>query len=281
VSRQAEPRADPYRYAGEKLHRHWERLHLGDREPWPDERRVSALARPSALAGAVAARGGAAAVAAELQQAWRDFHSGEFGHAIRHGSGLGALGASVANKAAEVQTRAAAPGEPAALKALTAAIGRGEAAVGALPDDPNAHYMLALVLGRYSQRISILKALAGGLAGRVRAHLERTLELEPRHAEAHLAFGLYHAEIVRQLGALAGRLTYGASAEAALDHFRRATRLAPALPIVHLEHAHALVLLDAGRYREEARALYARAAACAAVDAVEALDVARARRGLP
>jgi tetratricopeptide (TPR) repeat protein len=163
---------------------------------------------------------------------------------------------------------------------LTAAIDRGEAAVTQLPDYPNAHYMLALVIGRYSQRISILKALSRGFAGRVRSHLQKTLQLEPRHADAHVAFGLYHAEIVGQLGALAASLTYGASREAALDHFRRATRLAPASAIVHIEHAHGLLRLDADRYFEEARSLYERAATCEPLDAMEELDVACAAREL-
>lgn len=280
MGRKAEPQTGQYYYAGEELHRHWSRLHLGDRESWPDEQRISALARQPAFAAVVAARGGPAATAAGLQEAWREFHAGQFAQAARRGSVLGAPGACVAGKAAEARSLHAPEGDSAALEALTAAIAQSEAAVTGQPDYPNAHYTLALVLGRYSQRISIVKALAAGLAGRVRQHLERALELEPRHAEAHLAFGLYHAEILHQLGALAGRLTYGASSEAAHEHFRRAARLAPALPIVHLEHARGLLLLDAKRYREEALSLYRRAAECEPRDAREALDVARARRGL-
>lgn len=277
-----EPAPARYRYTGDKLHRQWERLHLGDCEPWPDGRRVTAFTRQQvSFADLVTARGGTAAVAERLQEAWRQFHAGDFVAAAALGDALGALGASVANKSVGVQSLYSPRSESQKLKMLTIAITRGEGAVAQLPDYPNAHYMLALVLGRYSQRISILKALAQGLAGRVRTHLEQTLRLEPHHAEAHLAFGLYHAEIVSQLGALAARLTYGASRDAALDHFRHATQLAPAFGIVHIEHARGLLLLDADRYREQAQALYSRAAACQPRDAMEALDVERASRGLP
>ncbi len=55
-------------------------------------------------------------------------------------------------------------------------------AVETLADYANAHYTLAL--GPYSQGIPILKALSNGITARVRTHLERTLALEPRHAEA-------------------------------------------------------------------------------------------------
>ncbi len=266
--------------AGATLRSRWERLHRGDCEPWPDAERIERLARKHrAFAASLEPYAGAEALARGLQSAWDEFHAGEFRAAIEHGERLGPLGASVANKAAAVCTLYSPPGASEALATLAAAVARAEAAVETLPDYPNAHYLLALVLGRYSQRISILKALAEGLAGRVRSHLERTLKLEPRHAEAHLAFGLYHAEIIGKLGGLAAALTYGASRDAALEHFARATRLAPDAPIVLMEHANGLLLLDAQRNREEACTLYREAAALAPADAMERLDIERARRG--
>jgi tetratricopeptide (TPR) repeat protein len=258
----------------------WEQLHRGDREPWPDEGVIARFARSSpAFASWLEAAEGPATLALALQSAWQEFHAGKFAAAIERGSLLGPLGASAANKAAAVHTLYAKSFGARQLAMLEAAIERGEAAVELLPEYANAHYLLALVLGRYSQRISIVRALTQGFAGRVRTHLERTLELEPQHAEACVAFGLYHAEIVARLGALAARLTYGASGEAALDCFKRALKLAPASPIVHMEYANGLLLLDAGRHREQARTLYEQAAAFAPGDAMERLDVQRAKRG--
>ncbi|HUN25746.1 MAG TPA: hypothetical protein VMU67_05505 [Steroidobacteraceae bacterium] len=263
------------------LHDRWERLHAGDREPWPDERRVRELARANtAVAPWVAGRGGPAPVAAELQAAWGAFHAGQYREGIERGAELGALGAQAANKAAAVHSINTRESGARVLKILESAVERGERAVEVLPDCANAHYMLALVLGRLSQRISVLKALSAGFGGRVRTHLERALELEPRHAEAHVALGLYHAEIVGRLGALAARLTYGASRDGAIEHFRRALDLAPHSPIVSIEYANGLLVLDPHGNREQARALYERAAACEPLDAMERLDVGRARRGL-
>jgi tetratricopeptide (TPR) repeat protein len=263
------------------LRNRWERLHQGDCEPWPDERLIVRCRRRSrAFAAWLEAGEGPTVLAQRLQQAWQEFHGGEFAAAIEHGSELGALGVSAANKAAAVDTLHFGGSTAEALHILEAAISRGERAVELLPDYPNAHYLLALVLGRYSQRISILKALGAGLAGRVRNHLERTLQLEPQHAEAHVAFGLYHAEIVGKLGALAAALTYGVSRDAAIEHFKHALEFAPHSPIVHIEYANGLLLLDAGRYREQARTLYATAAAFEPADAMERLDVERARRGV-
>jgi tetratricopeptide (TPR) repeat protein len=266
---------------GEALHRLWSRLHQTDREPWPDARAVGRLTKGHAqVASSVEAYGGPVAVAQALQEAWRAFHSGAFAGAVQAGERLGAVGASVANKSVAIDSLYSQRSGTQLLKALESAITRGEQAIAQLPHHPNAHYTLALVIGRYSQRISIVKALAAGLAGRVREHLERTLSLEPRHAEAHVAFGLYHAEIVAKLGSLAAGLTYGASARAAIDHFREALALAPSSPIVRMEYAHGLLLLDGTAHRRQAQELYAQAAACQPADEMERLDVARARRGL-
>jgi tetratricopeptide (TPR) repeat protein len=273
-------RAKPLASSGQ-LEAQWSRLHAGDREPWPQEASIAVLAKQEAgFASWLDTHARAGAFARDLQRAWLEFHAGRFRKAIELGSALGPLGASVANKAAAVDTLYAREASE-VLATLSAAIERGEKAIELLPRYANAHYTLALVLGRYSQRISILRALATGLAGRVRTHLEKALELESHHAEAHVALGLYHAEIVSKLGAFAASMTYGASAEKALEHFRRAVRLAPQAPIVSIEYANGLLLIDADRYRAQARELYEHAAAFEPADAMELADVERARRGVP
>jgi len=256
-------------------------VHHTDREPWPDEALIKRMAaRHPAVASWVESQKDAATAAVALQKAWGVFHAGDFAKAIEAGSHLGPLGAVVASKAAAIDTLYAKHTQAQVLKILDAAGKRGEEAVRVLDDHANAHYTLALVLGRYSQRISILAALAEGLGGRVRRHLERAVELEPRHAEAHLALGLYHAEIVAKLGSVVASLTYGASREGAAEHFEHALKLAPASPIVLMEFANGLLLLDKAANEKRALALYEKAGACEPLDEMERLDVARARRGL-
>ena len=270
--------ASDYSYSGNDLKKHWAALHKGDCEPYPSEQAIARLtkAHPGLARGATR-QGGAAAVAAQLQEAWGAFHRGDFVRAIETANEQGPLGAAAANKAAAIHTLYLEKDERQRLDLLKAAIERGDSAVEQLPDYANAHYTLALVLGRYSQRISILEALASGFAGRVHTQLERTLELEPRHAEAHIALGLYHAEIVSKLGGLAARLTYGASQDAAIEHFRQAIKLVPKSAIAHVEYARGLLLLDADRHRREVDQLCAHAAACKPLDVMEHLDVERAK----
>ncbi len=279
TSSPAAQRAAPH--GADELKARWERLHRTDREPWPD---AALIAREAAAAPPFAEwlrhYGSGRKLAAALQAAWGRFHAGEFRAAIEQGASLGALGACVANRAAAVESLYTQAGNAEVMELLLAAVARGEAALEVLAAHANAHYTLALVLGRYSQRISILKAITDGLAARVRAELERTLELEPQHAEAHVALGLYNAEIVNKLGGVVASLTYGASSKDSIEHFKQALKLAPHSPIVHMEYAYGLLLLDARRYREEAQALYEVAATTEPLDAMEALDVERAKRGL-
>ena len=67
----------------------------------------------------------------------------------------------------------------------------------------------AYALGRYSQGISVAKALAQGLGSKVKNALETTIKLAPKHADAHIALGAFHAEVIDKVGSLLGR-TQGA-----------------------------------------------------------------------
>src|SRR5262249_59881323 len=79
-----------YDYAGDKLAKAWPKLHAGDQEPFPDEKHVARLIKANAGLGKDAAK-----LAAELQDAWRAFHHGDFQQAYEAGVALKALGASL------------------------------------------------------------------------------------------------------------------------------------------------------------------------------------------
>ena len=266
--------AKGYAYAGDALKKAWPKLHAGDCEPFPDAKRAAALSK---AAGKAAPKLDADALAAALQDAWRAFHRGDFKAAHDAGVALGPIGASVAVKALGIHATYLVDDEGERLKRYEQAATLAEAAVKALPDEANSHYRHAFALGRYSQGLSIAKALKMGIAGKVRAALETTLELAPKHAEAHTALALYHAEIINKIGAMIGGLTYGAKAAEAEKHIREAVKLTPASPIAHIEHGNVLLLLDEARNEDAAAEAYERAAKCKPLDAMEALDAAWAR----
>jgi tetratricopeptide (TPR) repeat protein len=267
--------AKGFQHAGEALKKAWPKLHAGDCEPWPDDKRAAALIK---AAGKSAPKGlDAAALARALQDAWRAFHRGDFKTAFEAGEALGPIGASVATKAIGIHATYLVAGDADKLARFEQAAKLAEGAIKALPDEANSHYRHAFALGRYSQGLSIAKALKQGIAGKVRESLDTALELAPKHAEAHTALALYHAEIIGKIGSMIGGLTYGAKASEADAHIKAALKLTPESPIAHIEHGNILMLLHGDKQEDAAAAAYEKAAKLKPQDAMEALDAAFAR----
>jgi tetratricopeptide (TPR) repeat protein len=238
---------EPYRRDPAELKAFWGALHQGDREPFPGED--------------------------ALVEAWAAFHAGDFERAVTLADAIGISAHAVANKATGIHASYLEDDERRQLACFQTAIDRAEKAIKNFPDDPNAHYFHAFNLGRFSQSISVVKAVKKGYAGKIRESLERTLELQPDHAEAHTAMGLYHAEIIDKLGKLVGSMTYGASESEALKHLERSVSLTPEAPIAHIEYANGLYLLFGERRLDEVTDFYIKASEMKPRDAMERLDV--------
>ena len=262
-------------YADAKLAEAWDELHRGDREPYPSTERIAALLKRAPKLAKDAAK-----AATELQEAWRAYHRGDFQKACEIGESLGALGATVANKAEGIHAVYLVEDEAEKLECFERCAKRAEAAIVELPDEVNAHYFRAFAWGRYSQGISITKALAQGLAGKVRESLDRTLALDDAHAEAHTALGLYHAEIVNKVGGMLAGLTYGAKAATGMAHLEKAIKLTPKAPIAHIEFGNGLLLLNGDKKMDDAAGAYERASKIKPIDAMQALDIAFAKSQL-
>lgn len=270
--------AKAFAYAGDALKKAWPKLHAGDCEPFPDAKHTAALIK---AAGKAAPKGmDANALAEALQDAWRSFHAGDFKAAFDAGEALGPVGASVATKAIGIHTTYLVDNDAEKLKRFEQAAKLAEAAIKALPDEANSHYRHAFALGRYSQGLSIAKALKDGIAGKVRTSLDTALSLAPKHAEAHTAMAIYHGEIINKIGAMIGGLTYGAKASEAEKHIKEALKLTPTSPIANIEHGNLLMLLHGDKKEDAAAAAYEKAAGCKPLDAMEALDAAYAKSEL-
>ena len=240
-----------YNYAGAALKKNWDRLHKSDCEPFPKDEAA--------------------------QEAWRLFHAGEFEQAVRVGLEAGGLGINAANKAANIYANYLEKSEPKQSKIFEEVAARCEALQKADPKNANAFYSHAYALGRYSQLVGVAKALTQGIARRVKASLDTTLKLQPKNADAHIALGAYHAEIIAKVGSLVGGLTYGASKDKSLEHYQTALKLNSGSAIARIEHANGIVMLIGKSKMKEAERLYAEAAACTPMDAMERLDVELAK----
>ena len=266
-----------YDYPGAALKKNWDRLHLGDREPYPD---------PDHLERLIAANPGLEPdlpikkAAGELQKAWRAYHGGDFATAAKLGLAVGPLGYNVANKASIIYASYLEEDPEDKLALLIGAARRAEEVQACAEALPNAWYFHAQALGRYGQELSIAKVLAEGLGDKVKTSLERAIALEPQHADARIALGAYNAVVIYKMGETIGRLTYGASRKGSLEHFRAALELNPDSAIGRIEYANGLVMLFGKDKLDEAIALYEEAAASAPADAMERLDVELAKAEL-
>jgi hypothetical protein len=259
-------------YAGDKLAKAWAKLHAGDLEPYPDEKHVAKLLKANPKLGKDATK-----ISAQLLDAWRAFHRGDFHDAYEAGTALKELGASVAIKAGGIHATYLVKNEKEKLARFDGLADYADAATAALPGEANSHYRRAFALGRYSQCLSITQALAQGIAGKVKASLDAALKLAPKHAEAHTALGLYHAEIVGKVGGMLAKLTYGASAGEAEKQLKEALKLTPDSPIAWIEYGNAQLLLRGEKGEDAAAEAFAKATKLKPRDAMEALDAGWAK----
>lgn len=243
-----------YGYPGDALEKCWARLHQGDCEPFPDDVKV--------------------------QDAWRSYHAGDFAKAVELGLACGLAGYNAANKAAAIYANYLESDEPRKGALLLEVARRCEEQQTQTPADANAWYLHAYALGRYSQSISVVKALAQGLGGKIKSSLTQALELQPRHADAHVALGAYHAEVIDKVGAMVAGLTYGAKKSVGNELLEAALKLNPESAITRIEYANALVMMFGKAKMKEAEQLYQEAAAFVPMDAMERLDVEAARAEL-
>jgi hypothetical protein len=248
------PHLGEYHFDATSLAREWPRLHAGDAEPLPED--------PAVL------------------DAWVLLHNGEFQRAVKAGLQAGGRGITAANKASCVYANYLEQNETTRLAIFCEVAARAQAQAVQEPTYANAWFWQAFAIGRHSQGISVARALAQGLGGQVKEALETTIKLQPRHADAHIALGAFHAEVIDKVGTLVGGMTHGASKEVGLKLFEDALKINPRSAIGMIEYANGLMMLEGEQRTPQATALYERAAAFEPADAIERLEVELARAQL-
>jgi len=247
----------PFPYAGEyaftvaSIRNQWDRLHAGDREPLPQDD--------------------------PLLQAWAHFHNGDFFEATALGLSLGSAGVNVVNKATCIYATYLEKRESRRLALFLDVAERAGQALALDPNNLNAYYLRAYALSRYSQCISVAKALAQGLGTKVRVDLETVIRRDPHHADAHIALGSFHAEVIDKVGAMVGAMTYGANKKVGLELFTRALKLNVQSALGMVEYAQAILMLEGEKMLADAAHLYQKAASAQPADAWERLEVELAK----
>lgn len=240
------------RLEGDRLQDLWTPLHRNDLEPWP--------ADPA------------------LREGWRRFHEGDFEAAASAGRAAGGdRGAALEHRATCSYATYVEPHEPARFALLQEVAERAQRQQTLSPGDASAWYWQGHALGRYSQGISVARALARGLGRQVRTALETCLRLAPDHVDAHLALARFHAETIDQVGELIGGMVHGARKDLGLEHYGQALRLSPdSLTVLH-EAADGLWMLSGEAAQGQVAELLEHAATLEPRDATECLYLRAAR----
>ncbi|MDT8989864.1 hypothetical protein RQP54_03215 [Curvibacter sp. APW13] len=240
-----------HRFDRAKLRRLWSRLHASDAEPLPDTDR--------------------------LTEAWCHFHSGQFEKAVALGLALGAQGHNVANKAACIHASYLEPSEKQRHAVFLDVARRAADDCGKDPHNASAHFWHGYALGRYSEGISVTKALAMGIGSKTKQALETSIALRPDRADAYVALAMFHADIIDKVGALIAHMTYGVRRDTGMALFSKALSLSPQSPYVLVACAQGRQMLESTGDDGGTQALYQHALRMQPADAHEALLLALAR----
>ncbi len=241
-------------FSGVALKEQWDNLHAGNLEPYPEDE--------------------------NLQEAWRCYHQGDFAQAVDIGNKLGDQGAIVSAFATVIYAQYVEEDGDEKIRLFKSAITLCELHLETSPDVLNLHYMYAVAMGRYSQFISMVEALQQGFGKKIKDALEACLALNASHAEALVTYGGWNAEIVDKAGAMLGKLMYGATKDASVEHYQKALAFTPNSPIPYIEYAYGLQLMYGEMKIDDSITYLEKGLLLKPADAMQALDQQAAKAQL-
>ena len=206
---------------------------------------------------------------------------GDFAEAVEAGTAAGGAGVNAAVKAQVVYANYLEKADKAkvALFEEAAAMGRrapprrAEGRQRALPLRLRARPLQPGHLGGEGARAGLRRQDQG------RAH--HRAQARAKHADAHIAYGAYQAEVIDKVGGIVAGMTYGAKKDSAIEHYEKALKLFPESPIAHIEYANGLLMLfGKARIADADEALRKGGANAKPADAMERLDVELAKSEL-
>ncbi|MCE4071665.1 MULTISPECIES: hypothetical protein [Pseudomonas] len=276
-------------YSGDKLREAWPRLTrgFGANYPFPDADWVVTMAtrHPEALEKTVAAGTGfsgkpeeAQVYAEKLQDVWRKVFRGDFAQAKKDGLALG-VGGQVPGMFAQVlYAMFLAPNQDDKQRLLEEVISYTDEAGPLLNADPIAQFGRAYAKARLAEDLPVPVVLKRGYTSEIPKELDALLAKQPNQPFALALYGGYEAGVIRKVGKLVGKMTYGVSADKMEQYFARSFRAANDLPIGHYEYANALGYVYGEDEEQKALEQLQKAVAIKPINAMEALEVAHAQQ---
>lgn len=278
-----------YDYSGDKLRQAWPQLTRGFGEdyPFPDADWVVTMAtsHPQALEKTVAANTGftgkpeeAQRYADQLQDVWRLVFRGDFAQAKQQGLALGVGGQVPAMFAQVIYALFLAPEQAEKHRLLEEVISYTEQAGELVQADTVAQFGSIYAKARLGEELPVPVVLKRGYTSQIPAELKVLLAKQPQQPFALALYGGYEAGVIRKVGKLVGRMTYGVSADNMEKYFSQSFQAKDDLPIGHYEYANALTYVYGDDEQAKALQHLKRAVAIKPISAMEALEVAYAQK---
>ncbi|MDF2076851.1 hypothetical protein P2Q70_19880 [Pseudomonas mendocina] len=277
-----------YDYSGDKLRQAWPQLTRGFGDyPFPDADWVLNMAtqHPQALEKTVAAGTGfsgkpeeAEAYAQKLQEVWRLMFRGDFAQAKEQGMALGIGGQIPAMFAQVVYAMFLVPDQAEKHRLLEEVIAYTDEAGDLVQADAVAQFGRVYAKARLGEELSVPVVLKRGYTSQIPQELDALLAKQPRQPFALALYGGYEAGVIRKVGKLVGKMTYGVSADKMETYFQRSFQARDDLPIGHYEYANALTYVYGDDEEQKVIEHLERAVAIKPISAMEALEVAHAQK---
>ncbi|TRO15211.1 hypothetical protein EQ836_11205 [Ectopseudomonas mendocina] len=277
-----------YDYSGDKLRQAWPQLTRGFGDyPFPDADWVLNMAtqHPQALKKSVAAGTGfsgkpeeAEAYAQKLQEVWRLMFRGDFAQAKEQGMALGIGGQIPAMFAQVVYAMFLVPDQAEKHRLLEEVIAYTDEAGDLVQADAVAQFGRVYAKARLGEELSVPVVLKRGYTSQIPQELDALLAKQPRQPFALALYGGYEAGVIRKVGKLVGKMTYGVSADKMETYFQRSFQARDDLPIGHYEYANALTYVYGDDEEQKVIEHLERAVAIKPISAMEALEVAHAQK---
>ena len=276
-----------YDYSGDKLRQAWPQLTRGFGDyPFPDAEWVVSMAsrHPQALektVGAATCFTGkpqeAEVHAQKLQDVWRLMFRGDFAEAKRQGLALGVGGQVPALFAQVIYAMFLVPEQAEKHRLLEEVIAYTDEAGELVQADTVAQFGRTYAKARLGEELSVPVVLKRGYTTQIPDELDALLARQPQQPYALALYGGYEAGVIRKVGKLVGKMTYGVSADNMEGYFKRSFQARDDLPIGHYEYANALTYVYGDDQEDK---VLERAVAIKPISAVEALEVAHAQKML-
>lgn len=218
----------------------------------------------------------------DILHAWRLFFRGDFREAKDYGSQLGAYGklpAYLSQCIYAVYLTDSRKEKLELLKDVANQIADYVDVLKSMKDEPEFEqdYMVlrlgyALAIARIAEEVSPFEAVMNNYLFKVTRALDDALEIDPDSPVALAMMAVKDANIIRFVGKLLGRLTFGARLSRVEEGFEASFSQVDTLAIVHYEYANSLIYINRNRDIYRALDAFNTAIGIHPLSAMEALD---------